>query len=114
LAHKSLNKRQRAIIAAEIVDGAAWLVPTQSQAATILGVNSSYVRIARSLSPSRRMAILRGEDQTSFAVLSARLAPRLKVARGNGHIDDAALINLVQNIGVDRLLTAAIAVERGA
>jgi hypothetical protein len=110
LVHRALNKRQRAVVAAEVADGTAWLILTQSQLATILNVSAGYIRTARSLSPSRRTAILQGEDHTSFADLSARLAPP-KVRR-NGKIDDAALVDLARKVGVDRLLTAAITAER--
>jgi hypothetical protein len=78
----------------------------------MLHVNGDYIRVARSLSPSRRTAILQGEDHTSFVDLSAQLASPKKMMRV-GKIDDAALVELVRHVGVDRVLAAAVTAERG-
>jgi hypothetical protein len=69
LAHRKLDARQKAAIAAEILNGEAAIRLTARQLATLLGVNLSYVAIAAQLTPGKREAIAKGKDETSFALL---------------------------------------------
>src|SRR5215510_92621 len=69
LVHRNLNKRQLAVLAANVVDGMALFIPTQKQIADMFGVSVRYVEIARGLTPLRRAAILKRWDETSFADL---------------------------------------------
>ena len=69
LAHRKLDARQKAAIAAEILNGEAAISLTARQLATLLGVNLNYVAIAAQLSPHKREAIARGTDETAFALL---------------------------------------------
>jgi hypothetical protein len=69
VAHRKLDKRQRACLAANLADGLATLQPTIVQAAMLLGVSPAYVAQAQCLTPERRAAILSGSDATSFHAL---------------------------------------------
>ena len=108
LVHRDLNKRQLAILCANVVDGMALYIPTQKQIADTLGVSVRYVEIARGLSPLRRAAILKGWDQTSFAELSPPRQLALKMIKP---VTDTELENLARAVGVERMLNAAAAVE---
>jgi hypothetical protein len=117
LAHRKLDKRQLAILAADLVDGVMTIQLTMRQVARLLGVSENYIRIAQRFSPAKRAAILAGRDSTSFAVLlnpSARClalpAPKQPIIDWAG-IDDATLSDVVRAVGIDRALAAAVAVE---
>jgi hypothetical protein len=69
IVHRQLDKRQRAILAADVLDGMVRLDPSQKQLAQIFGVSVVYVAIARKLSPGKRVAILRKWDPTPFTEL---------------------------------------------
>ena len=69
LVHRHLDKRQKAVLAANVIDGPARFVPTNRQVSDIFGVSMSYIDAARRLSPNKRKAILTGRDLTSFVVL---------------------------------------------
>jgi hypothetical protein len=74
-----------------------------------------YVGIARGLTPEKRVAILGGWDETSFAELSSprQLAlpfPEAKVIT-KLEITDSDLMHLARTVGVERMLNAAAAVE---
>jgi hypothetical protein len=77
LAHRKLDKRQRACLAANLADGLAEFRPTIIQAAMLLGVSAAYVAQARQLTPAKRTAILDGRDSTSFGTLLSPPKPRL-------------------------------------
>jgi hypothetical protein len=115
LAHRALDKRQRAVIAANILDVVWWLQPSQKQLTALLTVSGSYINIARSPSPAMRAAIMAGRDNTPFSALvpvRQTPLPGIKTINGNG-MEDNALIQLARNIGPDRMLAAAIAAEQG-
>src|SRR5262245_24792982 len=113
ITHRRLDKRQRAVLAADIFDGLAVLQPSARQLARQLGVNEGYVRLARDLTPEKRKAILSGRDSTSFRrllnPLTARRAlpaPTLKPAMTDEH-----LVALAQQLGADRWLSAGARAE---
>jgi hypothetical protein len=115
LSHRQLDARQRACQAANIIDGLVMFIPTRRQVADALNVSPAYIAIAQKLSPSQRIAILRGWDPVSFTELMNRprqlslagpVIPDMKV------ITDADLENMVRNAGIERVLEAAVQVER--
>ena len=114
LVHRQLSKAQRAVLAADVIDGLARFVPTNQQVATAFGVSQTYIDIARKLTPGKREAILRGWDPTSFAELmhsprqlslAGPAIPDMKV------IPDIVLENLARAVGPERMLAAACAAE---
>jgi hypothetical protein len=114
LVHRQLDKRQRAILAANIADGLMRFVPSKKQLAGLCNVSIPYIEIARRLSPDRRAAILNGRDSTSFAEL---LRPprqlRLKLpAPMCASVTNLQLEHVIRTVGVERVLEAAVAVER--
>jgi hypothetical protein len=117
LAHRELDKRQRAVLAADMFDGTVPFRPTQAQSALICGVSVTYVTAARKLSPGERSAILQGYDVTRFAdllrpprqlSLAMPVLPTVKV------LPDSVLENLIRSAGIERVLDIAAAVERAA
>jgi hypothetical protein len=114
VAHRQLDARQLAVLAADVADRLATFIPSQQQLARIFGVSVPYIRAAQKLSPSRRAAILRGEDSTSFAELmnpprqlslAGPVIPDMKM------IPDTVLENIIRVTGVERVLEIACAVE---
>jgi hypothetical protein len=97
LVHRDLNKRQLAVLAANVVDGIVLFIPTQKQLADIFGVSVKYVEVARGLTPLRRAAILKGLDETSFAELSPPRQLALKMAI-KPEITNTELENLVRRL----------------
>jgi hypothetical protein len=111
LAHRHLNKRQRAVLAADVVDGIVTVQLSAKQVAQLLAVSVPYLALAQQLSPKKRAAILSGKDDTSFAGLLnppapqlALPAPRLAIT-WDGASDDALLAN-VRAAGITRTWTA--------
>jgi hypothetical protein len=111
LAHRHLNKRQRAVLAADVVDGVATVQLTAKQVAQLLGVSTVYIALAQQFTPEKRAAILNGKDDTSFVALLnppapqlALPAPRLAIT-WDGASDDALLAN-VRAAGITRTWTA--------
>jgi hypothetical protein len=106
LAHRLLSKPQRAVIGANIADGWVRYSPSLKELAALLHVSQPYIDLARTFSPEKRDAILRGWDTQSFAVLLHR--PRqlpLPI------ITDEMLESLAHTVGCERMLNAAAAVE---
>jgi|SRR5215470_16943640 len=99
LAHRHLNKRQRACLAADILDGWTRIVPTQRQVADMCGVSLSYVRYALALPPDVRVP--------------ANVRPRHVLTKKvvNLSVTDSELVAAIRKIGVDRVLTAACVAE---
>jgi hypothetical protein len=77
LVHRQLDARQRACLAAGVLDGTSQFDPSVKQLADIFGVSIPYIMTARKLSLGKRIAILRGWDPTSFAEL--RRQPQLRL-----------------------------------
>jgi hypothetical protein len=114
LVHRRLTKAQRAVLAANVIDGLARYVPTNQRVYADFGMSQPYVDIARRLTPQRREAILRGWDQTSFAELmnpprqlslAGPLTPNMKV------VTDADLEQMIRAVGLERALAVACTVE---
>jgi len=114
LANRHLDKRQRACLAADVIDGVTTLTPSQKQLADLFNVSVRYVQLARNLSPGKRAAILRGFDSLPFAELmnpprqlslAGPVIPDMKV------IPDIVLENLARAVGPERMLAAACAAE---
>jgi hypothetical protein len=110
LAHRQLDKRQLACLAADVIEGATVIVLTQKQIADLFGVSVVYIQHARRLDPGKRAAIVRGWDPTSFATLASRRKVRALPAPDLNQLD---LEELIRVVGVDRALEAAAAVESG-
>jgi hypothetical protein len=111
LVHRQLSKAQRAVLAADVIDGLARYVPTNQQVAAAFGVSRPYIDIARKLTPGKREAILRGWDQTSFAEL---MHPPRQLSLAGPMIpivSDVDLENLARRVGCERMLTAALVAE---
>jgi hypothetical protein len=111
LTHRHLDKRQRAVLAADIVDGIVTVQLSAKQVAQLLGVSVPYITLAQQFAPEKRAAVLRGEDSTSFAALlnppapqPALPGPRLAIT-WDGANDDALLAN-VRAVGIPRTWSA--------
>jgi hypothetical protein len=107
LAHQELDKRQLAVVAADIEDGLAWYVPTQLQLSVCLGVCVPYIELAKTLSPAKPSAILAGHDPISFADL---LLLRRLASTNIAAVPDRALIAMAASVGnAQRWLAAGTA-----
>ena len=111
LANCHLDKRQRAVLAADVLDGMATVALSQKQLADIFDVSVPYINVARKLSPGKRAAILRDWDPTSFADLVHPQQRQLRVPNC-ASITNLQLEHVIRAVGVDRALEAAVAVER--
>jgi hypothetical protein len=98
-----LDARQRACLAANILDEPGPFKPTITQLVTMLKLTVAYVAIAREMTAFQRAAIMDGSDTTSFSLIKKQ-----KKAAG---IDDRKLLAIVRTAGVDRVLNAACAIE---
>jgi hypothetical protein len=74
LRHQRLDKRQLAAKLACILEGDVELVPSARQLAQWFGVNETYIRTVRAMSPEKRHAIASGKDSTSSINPCAELA----------------------------------------
>jgi hypothetical protein len=113
LAHRQLDARQRAVLAADVLDGTVRLNPSQKQLADLFGVSIPYIQAARRLSAGKRTAILRGWDPTSFAdLVHPQRQLRLKLPVPNcASITNVQLEHVIRAVGVERVLEAAVQVE---
>jgi hypothetical protein len=110
VANRHATKKQRAALAAAVLAGDVDFTPSQRQLASIFGVSVAYVGLARQFSPAKRKAIIAGEATINFTTLLngpkaplALPAPKL--------VSDAELEEVIRIAGIDRTLTAAVAVE---
>jgi hypothetical protein len=117
LAHRQLDKRQRAVLVVGVREGTVRFTPTMAQLALLFNVSTTYVLAASKLSPGERSAIMQGYEVTRFAdllrpprqlSLAMPVIPTVKV------ISDTELQDLVRCVGTERLINAAVAVERAA
>ncbi len=110
LVHRQFDKRQRACVVADALDGLLIIQPTAKQLASMLSVSVAYVAIATQLAPEKRQAIIAGRDGTRFANLLNPSEPRLALPKpaANGELE---LLNTVRKFGVARTLDACCAVE---
>jgi hypothetical protein len=118
LVHRRLDKRQLGCVGANAAGGQTTIDWSVAQLAAALKVSRQYIDLARTLSPEKRQAIIDGRDRTSFAALLkapepqlALPAPKRVVAVNGESIDDATLIAVVRNCGIERTLQAAMVVE---
>ena len=119
LVHRKLDKRQLACVAANAAEGQTRIDLSVAQLVAALNVSRSYIDLARSFSPEKRQAIIDGLDGTSFAALLktpelqqlAIPASKRRVVVNGKSIDDATLLAIVRNAGIERTLQAAMAVE---
>jgi hypothetical protein len=111
LGNRRIDKRQRACLVADVLDGTMTFVPSVQQLADIFNVSIPYVNVARKLSPGKRAAILRDWDPTSFADLVHSQQRQLRVPNC-ASITNLQLEHVIRAVGVDRALEAAIAAER--
>jgi hypothetical protein len=73
LAHQTkLSKSQRAVLAADILDGRRVYQPTRVELATLVGVSAPMIVKAQSLSPAARAMIAKG-----LATLSNFATPKI-------------------------------------
>jgi hypothetical protein len=114
LANRYLDKRQRACLVADVIDGAVTFIPSQKQLADIFGVSVPYIELARKLPVGKRIAILRGLDPVSFAeLLRPQRQLRLKLpAPMCASVTNLQLEHVIRTVGIERALEAAVAVER--
>jgi hypothetical protein len=106
LAHRlrRMTAAQRACSAADVDDGKVALVDlTAKSIAALHQVSLPYMQAAKKLSPAERDQVRRGERPLVPA--RPRAAPE---AAPFDWLDDAAFIEVIRQIGVDRTLDAAI------
>jgi hypothetical protein len=115
LAYSHASEITRAFWGADLVSGARYLIaPKQNQAAALVGVHPMYIC----------WAVKRGAQRADIEAGRIPLIPphgEHVVPKTNGTaltatsgIDDSSLVKLVRAVGIDRVLTAAIAVERAS
>jgi hypothetical protein len=111
LAHSHRSPIERAFTAADLYLGAIQLVlPTMTQATSLTRVNVTY----------GWWALKRRNERAAIQAGQVPLAPpRLAKMNGNtallvppaSEIDDSTFISIARNVGADRMLAAAVAVE---
>jgi hypothetical protein len=103
-----MSARQRAILAAEIIDGRIVLMGLTAKAVTtIVGANQAYVNAALRLTPEQRLAVASGDR----SLTRPRARPRAAMADDWWRIDDGVLAEQIRRLDLDHALTAAVAVD---
>jgi len=98
---------ERAVLAAEIIDGRVILQGlTTRTVADLTGSNLAYVHAALSLSVNEREQVLNG-TRSLIEPAEVRSRPPMDWAR----FGQLELVEAVKQIGVDRVLDAAVAAE---
>lgn len=110
IALRKASKSQLAALVAAIVKQDVGYKPSAKQLAAWFGVNLAYVGLAIALSPAERAAIISGKKKTEFAALlnpptKALALPKSKPASSE------MLVHLIREIGVEKTLDLAAAVE---
>jgi hypothetical protein len=106
---RRMSAPQRAILAADILDGRTILQGlTAKSIAMIVGASPAYVWAALRCSPERREQIKRGERPL---IPSQPRAVPATTTIDWAAVDDVALTDIVRTIGIDRALNAAVAAE---
>jgi hypothetical protein len=108
LAHRRLNARQRAAIAAQLLEQEVVIDLSVRQMAQLIGVSVPYILAARQLSSEKREAIVNGKDLTSFTTL---LPPASKPLALPKPATDLELADIVRAAGIERILAVACQVE---
>jgi len=104
-----MSAAERAVLAADIVDGRIVLQDLTTKAvAALVGVNLGYVDHALRLTPEQREQVKRGDRPL--------VRPRPRPSKRAAPIDweaigDEMLAAAIRQVGIDRALNAAIAVE---
>ena len=110
LAHNHASTVIRAFIGADLVSGVRCPVGlNQNQAAELARVSPVYVHWALKRG-AERADIERGHTPL-IPPHGEVIAPKTNGATASG-IDDAGLVQFVRSVGIDRVIHAAIAVER--
>jgi hypothetical protein len=109
LAHRRLNARQRAVIAAQLLEQEVAIDLSVRQSAQLLGVSVPYIMVALRLSSAEREAIAIGEDLTSFTNLLPRASKPLALQMLP--VTDLELADIVRSVGIERVLAVACQVE---
>jgi hypothetical protein len=99
IAHRQLDKRQRACLGADVADGVVVLQLSVRQLARLLGVCEPYIRAAQQLSPPKRKAILNGQDTTPFAGLLNPPQPTLALPAPQPMTDNDLVHRLAHLVG---------------
>jgi hypothetical protein len=111
LVHRKLSAAQKAAIAARLLAGEVLVQLSTRQLAQLLGVSVPYIRVASQLTPAKREAIANGTDSTTFTSL---LSSSRSLALPRPVVSDQQLVNIIRDVGLDRTLAAACAVENVA
>jgi hypothetical protein len=110
LVHQHLNARQKAAIAADILDGADDVKPTAVQISRMVGVSVSYIAIARKWTAAKRAAIRNGAKFPKPAPL-LKIVPTAPVVISIP-VSDAEVDAMIREAGVDRILARACEIEK--
>jgi hypothetical protein len=109
---RHLDARQKACLAANVLDAPGSFRPSANLLAHALHVSLGYIAAARGMSPAKRAAILAGTDNTSFTLLlHPPKAPLALPAPSTMTVADSVLAEIVRANGVARVLDAAVLVE---
>jgi hypothetical protein len=104
---RRMTASQKAVVAADIIDGRLMVMGLTRKAVTSLcGSSPNYVSAALRCTPEQRAAIVRGERPL------IRPRPRTSAPIDWAKIDDATLVEAVRRIGLERTLDAAIVADR--
>jgi len=104
---RRMCKAERAILAADIIDGRIVLQGlTVKTIAGLVGTNISYVYQALKLTPEQREAVRRGDRRLILP------QPAPAPAFDWSAVSDDVLIEAIRQVGLDRALSAAVEAER--
>jgi hypothetical protein len=105
---RRMSAAERAVLAAEIVDGRIVLQGLTVKAiAALVGACPAYVHRALNLTSAQRGAVLAGERP----LVPQRTRKGAPTADWWESIDDDALVDMIRGIGLDRTLDAAVEAE---
>ena len=112
LACNKFSPIKRAFIAADLCLGTSFLTaPTQTQSAALARVNTSYLHWALKRI-TERAEIERGHVPLIPSHGEVVVPKTNGATHTTNGIDDAGLVQFVRSVGIDRVIHAAIAVER--
>jgi hypothetical protein len=102
-----MNASQRAVLAADIIDGRLVVMGlTRKTVTSLCGASVNYVNAALRTTPEQRARIARGERSL------IRSRPRTPTPIDWNSINDDVLVEAVRRIGIERTLDAAIVADR--
>jgi hypothetical protein len=106
VAHLGPDKRVRAVLAAQVADGAVILQPSVAQLARLYSVSVAYINRARKLSPTQRRAILLDSDSVPGVFRpTLHLVSPVPVNPAPADVDEA-LVRMVRTFGPERVFRA--------